>query len=100
MQLEEYNQQEPPVLDSTLTDDFDIDTDQFVNSFLKPPNEQDEYTFEEVSQSNNSRAPDSPITIYYGGGGLSSDSDIDTALAQVNICFPIPAIEGYIFNSL
>ncbi|XP_030930097.1 protein NTM1-like 9 [Quercus lobata] len=90
LQLEEYNQQEPPDLDPIITDDFDYDVmkylsddteqeeDQFVNSLF---NQQDEYTLEEVRQSNDSRAPDSPITIYYDGGELSSDSDTDTTQA-------------------
>ncbi|KAK7859734.1 protein ntm1-like 9 [Quercus suber] len=81
LQLEEYNQREPPDLDPVLTDDFDYDVmkylsddneqeeDQFVNSLF---NQQDEYTLEEVRQSNDSRAPDSPITIYYDGGELST----------------------------
>ncbi|XP_075670529.1 uncharacterized protein LOC142640352 [Castanea sativa] len=90
LQLKEYNQQEPPDLDPTFTDDLDsylrqclsdnseLEKDQFVNSLF---NQQDEYTFEEVRQSNDSRAPDSPITRYYDGG-LSSDSDTDTAQSQ------------------
>ena len=96
MQLGEYNQQEPPDLDPTFTDDFDYD----VMQYLYDDNEQEEYTLEAVRQSNDSRAPDSPITIYYDGGGLSSDSDTDTAQAPVNIYSPIPTVEGYIFNSL
>ncbi|XP_023925293.1 NAC domain-containing protein 69 [Quercus suber] len=77
LQLEEYNQQEPPDLDPTLPDDFDYD----VMKYLSDDNEQEEYTLEAVRQSNDSRAPDSPITIYYDGGGLCSDSDTDTAQA-------------------
>ena len=92
-------------MDPTFTDGFEQDYGfaneqaevQFVNTFI---NQQEEYTFEEFRQSNDSRAPESSIKIYYNGGGLSSDSDTDTAQAQVNIYFPIPAIEGYIFNSL
>ena len=95
MQLEEYNQQEPPDLDPIITDDFDFNFRQY----LSDDNEQEEYTLEAVRQSNDSRAPDSPITIYYDGG-LSSDSDTDTAQAPVNIYSPIPAVEGYIYNSL
>ena len=95
----------PTRVDPTFTDGFEQDydfaneqeEDQFVNSLF---NQQDEYTLEEVRQSNDSRAPDSPITIYYDGGELSSDSDTDTTQAPVNIYSPIPAIEGYIFNSL
>ena len=93
--MEEYNQQEPPDLDATFTDDFDFNFRQY----LSDDDEQEEYTLEAVRQSNDSRAPDSPITIYYDGG-LSSDSDTDTAQAPVNIYSPIPAVEGYIFNSL
>ena len=96
MQIEEYNQQEPPDLDATFTDDFDFNFRQY----LSDDDEQEEYTLEAVRQSNDSRAPDSPITIYYDGGGLSSDSDTDTDQAPVNIYSPIPAVEGYIFNSL
>ena len=96
MQIEEYNQQEPPDLDATFTDDFDFNFRQY----LSDDDEQEEYTLEAVRQSNDSRAPDSPITIYYDGGGLSSDSDTDTAQAPVNIYSPKPAVEGYIFNSL
>ena len=92
-------------MDPTFTDGFEQDydfanqqeEDQFVNSLF---NQQDEYTFEEFRQSNDSRAPESSIKVYYHGGELSSDSDTDTAQAQVNIYFPIPAIEAYIFNSL
>ncbi|XP_030930099.1 protein NTM1-like 9 [Quercus lobata] len=87
LQLKEYNQPEPCVVDPTFTDGFEQDydfaneqeEDQFVNSLL---NQQDEYTFEEFRQSNDSRAPESSIKIYYNGGGLSSDSDTDTAQAQ------------------
>ncbi|KAK4578183.1 hypothetical protein RGQ29_028358 [Quercus rubra] len=77
LQIEEYNQQEPPDLDATFTDDFDFNFRQY----LSDDDEQEEYTLEAVRQSNDSRAPDSPITIYYDGGGLSSDSDTDTAQA-------------------
>ena len=90
------DQQEPPDLDSIITDDFDFNFRQY----LSDDNEQEVYTLEAVRQSNDSRAPDSPITIYYDGGGLSSDSDTDTAQAPVNIYSPIPTVEGYIFNSL
>ncbi|KAM4094738.1 hypothetical protein ACB094_06G216800 [Castanea mollissima] len=87
LQLEEYNRPEPTAVDPIFTNGFEQNNDfaneqaevQFVNSFI---NQQDEYTIEEFRQSNDSRAPDSPITIYYDGGGLSSDSDTDTAQAQ------------------
>nr|XP_023925291.1 NAC domain-containing protein 96-like [Quercus suber] len=87
LQLKEYSQPEPSVVDPTFTDGFEQDYNfaneqaevQFVNSFI---NQQDEYTFEEFRQSNDSRAPESSIKIYYNGGGLSSDSDTDTAQAQ------------------
>ncbi|XP_030930098.1 NAC domain-containing protein 96-like [Quercus lobata] len=84
---EEYNHPEPSVVDATFTDCFEQDYAfaneqaevQFVNSFI---NQQEEYTFEEFRQSNDSRAPEPSIKIYYNGGGLSSDSDTDTAQAQ------------------
>jgi hypothetical protein len=60
--------------------------DEFVNSFLV---DQDEYSHEEIIHHRDSRAPEPLTKVYYADGGLSSDTDTDTAQTRVNIFSPI-----------
>ncbi|XP_059459076.1 protein NTM1-like 9 isoform X2 [Corylus avellana] len=50
--------------------------DEFVNSLLVA---QDEYSYDEVIHQGNSRAPEPLRKVYFADGGLSSDTDTDTA---------------------
>lgn len=70
------------VTNGLQSDANEEEDNEFANSLLV---DQHEYSFEETIHHRDSRAPEPLRKVYFADGGLSSDTDTDTAQTRVSI---------------